>query len=156
MKPRIRPATLTDAIAFVRAHHRHSRKPQGGLFATSLAAVETSTNEPYRTETVVGVAIAGRTVAPGWSPDVVEVTRCCTLGTNNACSMLYGAICGAAQRLGYARAITYTRCDEPGVSLRAAGFLCFAFIPAREWSREKRLRARDPGIADRFRWERAL
>jgi hypothetical protein len=67
----------------------------------------------------VGVAIVGHPVssrlrAQGW----LEVTRVATNGTRNACSALYGAAVRA-----YPRVVTYTRADEPGTSLRAAGWV---------------------------------
>ena len=72
---------------------------------------------------VVGVAIVGRPVARmldnGW---VLEVNRCCTDGTRNACSALYGAAWRAARALGYRRLITYTLPSEGGASLRGAGW----------------------------------
>lgn len=52
----------------------------------------------------------------------LEVNRCCTDGTKNACSMLYGAAWRAAKALGYKHLITYTRQSESGASLRAAGW----------------------------------
>ena len=79
---RITPITLREASAFVEKHHRHHKPPQGALFA--IAASEG--------DQVGGVAIVGRPVArlanDGWT---AEVTRLCTIGNKNACSMLYGA-----------------------------------------------------------------
>ena len=44
-------------------------------------------------------------------------------GYQNACSFAYGALRRAARELGYTRVVTYTLADdEPGISLRAAGF----------------------------------
>jgi hypothetical protein len=72
---------------------------------------------------VVGVAIVGRPVSRhldnGW---VLEVNRCCTDGTKNACSMLYGAAWRAAKAWGYRRLITYTLPAEGGASLKASGW----------------------------------
>ena len=91
------PLTLREARAYVDQHHRHHRAPQGGLFAIGA----TNGNE------VVGVAIVGKPVArmlnDGWT---VEVTRLCTDGTRNACSLLYGACWRAARALGYRRLVT--------------------------------------------------
>ena len=52
----------------------------------------------------------------------LEVNRCCTDGTKNACSMLYGASWRAAKALGYRRIVTYTRKSENGSSLKAANW----------------------------------
>ena len=114
MSLEIQPCTLREATRFVLDHHRHHRPPQGGLFAIALSTSELG---------VRGVVIIGRPVArmndDGFT---AEVTRCCTLGDKNACSMLYGAAWRAARALGYRRLITYTLATEPGTSLVASGF----------------------------------
>src|SRR5688572_24232208 len=102
--------TLTKAFDFVTKHHRHHKRPQGGLFAVGCAV--DGHDEPC------GVAIIGRPVSrmadDGWT---VEVTRLCTDGSRNACSMLYRAAWRAARALGYRRLITYTLPEEGGASL---------------------------------------
>ena len=111
------PITLCEAFLFVRRHHRHHRPPQGGLFAVACT-LEGS-------DEVCGVAIVGRPIArrldDGWT---AEVTRCCTDGSRNACSMLYGAAWRACRALGYRRLVTYTLPEEGGCSLRGAGPRC--------------------------------
>jgi len=76
------PLTLTEAMAFVTATHRHHKAPQGGLFAVGISEADE----------VIGAAIVGRPVArmndDGWT---AEVTRVATNGAKNGCSMLYGA-----------------------------------------------------------------
>ena len=52
----------------------------------------------------------------------LEVNRCCTDGTRNACTMLYGAATRASKALGYKRLVTYTLQSEPGMSLRASNW----------------------------------
>jgi hypothetical protein len=71
--------------------------------------------------------------------------------------MLYGACWRAARALGYRRAITYIEGDEPGTSLRAAGWLLVAQLPARRgWDTPSRRRQADlPGM-ERKRWEIAI
>jgi hypothetical protein len=107
------PITLEEANAFVALHHRHHKPVVGHKFSIAVADGET----------VRGVAIVGRPVARkidnGWT---LEVNRCCTDGTRNACSMLYGAAWRAAKALGFKRLITYTLPEEGGTSLRAAGW----------------------------------
>lgn len=99
------PITLREARAFVERHHRHHRKPQGGIFA--IAASEN--------EDVLGVVIVGRPVARlAQDGFTAEVTRLCTLGAKNACSMLYAAAWRAARAMGYRRLITYTLPEERG------------------------------------------
>lgn len=119
--------TLTEARRFVGELHRHNLPPQGHLFSVGVEV----------DDVLVGVAIAGRPVArklqDGWT---VEITRSCTDGTDNANSMLYGALCRAAKALGYRRAFTYTLPEESGSSLRAAGFVVECeTTPPRAWVR---------------------
>jgi hypothetical protein len=106
--------TFKEAAAFVTAHHRHHPAPVGHKFSIGVAD---------EGGTVVGVAMVGRPVArhydDGWT---LEVNRTCTDGTSNANSMLYGAAWRAAKAMGYRRLITYTRSDETGSSLKAAGW----------------------------------
>jgi hypothetical protein len=118
----LRPVTRDQALAFIAGHHRHARRPVGYRFAVGVHLVGQ----------LVGVATAGRPVArhfdDGWT---LEVTRVCTDGTANVCSMLYAACWRSARALGYQRAITYTLASEPGTSLRAAGWQPVAIRPAR-------------------------
>ncbi len=118
----LRPCTVKAARRFVAAHHRHNQPPAGGLFA--IAA--------YVDGELAGVGIAGRPVAMPLNDGVtVEVSRCCTTGARNAPSSIYGALCRAAKALGYHRVVTYTLASEPGTSLRSAGFVVDAELPAR-------------------------
>lgn len=102
---------LTEANAFIEKLHRHHKRIQGHRF--SLGAVE---------EVLVGVAVVGRPVGGSHQSEWVEVTRCCTDGTPNACSFLYGAAARAAKALGYARIQTYILASELGTSLKASGW----------------------------------
>lgn len=107
------PISLEEANAFVSVHHRHHKPVPGAKFCIAV----------QESEKIVGVSIVGRPVAR-LSDDgmTLEVNRCCTDGTRNACSMLYGASWRAAKALGYARLITYTLPEEGGASLRGAGW----------------------------------
>ncbi|WP_063775184.1 XF1762 family protein [Streptacidiphilus anmyonensis] len=119
----IRPVPLTVACAFVADHHRHHRAPQGHKFSLGVLAGDGR---------LAGVAIVGRPVARALDNGLtVEVTRCATDGSPNACSALYGAAWRTARAAGYRRAITYTQGDEAGVSLRAAGWRKVKDLPAR-------------------------
>jgi hypothetical protein len=81
---------------------------------------------------IVGVAIVGRPVARMLDDGFTcEVTRVCTDGAGNACSMLYGTCWRAARALGFTRAVTYTEANESGASLRAAGWLLDAELEPR-------------------------
>jgi hypothetical protein len=110
VKLALAPITLREARAYVAANHRHHEAPAGGLFAIGVTDGER----------VRGIAIVGRPVARMLQDDfTAEVTRLCTDGARNACSMLYGAAWRAARALGYRRLITYTLPSEGGASLRA-------------------------------------
>lgn len=139
------PTTQREALAFIAEHHRHSRPPQGFKFAVAVAD---------DAGVVRGVATAGRPVArgldDGWT---LEVTRCCTDGAANACSMLYGAAWRAARAMGYRRVVTYTLRGEAGASLRASGFRVVGEVSARSWHCESRPRVDPPTPQERLRWE---
>jgi len=107
------PVTLGQANDFVARLHRHSKPTVGHKFSVGVKA----------DGVLCGVAIIGRPVARRLDDGTtVEVTRLCTDGTSNACSMLYAAARRAAKALGYRRIYTYTLPHEGGSSLRAAGF----------------------------------
>lgn len=140
------PVTRDQALEFIRSLHRHAKRPQGYRFAVGVRA----------DGNLVGVATAGRPVARGLDDGLtIEVTRVCTDGTPNACSMLYRACWRAAKAMGYRRAITYTLATEPGTSLHAAGFVRVAELRARPgWdvpSRPRELNGSE--LIPRQRWE---
>lgn len=126
------PMTCKAAGRFVAEHHRHSRPPQGALFAVGAK----------QGGQLVGVAMVGRPIARLLDDgQTAEVTRLCTTGQLNACSLLYGAAARAAKALGYSTIITYTLAREPGVSLRAAGWSPDGAVAAAStWSRPSRSR----------------
>lgn len=139
------PVTLREAHAFVAEHHRHHEPSPGGLFAIGLA-------DGAR---MVGVAVVGRPVARLIATDfTAEVTRVCTDGTRNACSMLYGAAWRAARAMGYRRLITYTLVSEDGGSLRGAGWTCLGEAGGGTWSRRARPRVDTHPTQTKLRWER--
>ena len=94
---RVVPCDLKTANEFVRKLHRHSRPVVGHRFSVGVADAA---------GVLRGVAIIGRPVAPRLDDGkAAEVTRLCTDGTRNACSMLYGAARRAARaRPGHAAA----------------------------------------------------
>jgi hypothetical protein len=118
----LQPITLEEANEFVRQLHRHAVPVLSWKFGVGVTDGKR----------VVGVGIAGRPIArafdDGWT---IELTRVCTDGARNGCSILYGALTRAALALGYRRVITYTKASESGSSLRAAGFRVIAERPAR-------------------------
>lgn len=68
----------------------------------------------------------------------LEILRCCTDGTYNACSKLYGAVCRIGFDMGYDRIITYTLESESGSSLRAAGFRFDGQAGGKQWTGSRR------------------
>lgn len=107
------PIFQDEAFAFISAHHRHHRKPVGSIFQVA-ASIE---------DRIVGVAVVGRPVSRRLQDGfTAEVTRLCTDGTANACSMLYGACWRITRELGYRRLIIYILDSEPGTSLKASGW----------------------------------
>jgi hypothetical protein len=107
------PVTLKTANEFVRNLHRHSRPVLGAKFAIGVEDGGI----------LRGIAIVGRPVARHLDDGrAVEITRVCTDGARNACSMLYGACRRAAYAMGHRPVYTYTLPEEGGSSLRGAGF----------------------------------
>ena len=141
---RIVPCPITKAQEFVQHVHRHHRPSPGARFALAVAD---------EAGTIRGVALVGRPVArlldDGWT---LEVHRVATDGCANACSALYGAALRMAKTLGYAKIVTYTRKDEPGTSLRAAGWISEGEIRARSWDMPGRRRIDKTEIIERERW----
>jgi len=112
---KIRPCDYATAKAFVAENHRHNKPPPGHKFSIAC----------YDEGKLVGVCMVGRPVGRFLDDGLtLEVNRCCTDGTRNACSMLYGAAIRAAKALGYERLYTYTRESEPGTSLKASNWIC--------------------------------
>lgn len=121
----LRPITRDEADAFIRARHRHHGVPVGAIWRH---AAHDDNGE------LVGVAVVGRPVARALDDGLtVEITRLCTDGHPNACSMLYGAARRAAIAKGYRRGLTYILASEDGASLRAAGFAKLWEVKGRSW-----------------------
>lgn len=131
MSLRIVPLALDEANALVAKWHRHHKPVPGAKFCIGVVDGER----------VVGAAIVGRPVARMIDDGTtLEVNRCVTDGTRNACSALYGAARRAAFALGYSRLITYTLPSEGGASLRGAGWKLLGERGGGQWSRSSRPR----------------
>jgi hypothetical protein len=108
------PITWREACVFIRAHHRHHGEPRGQKFAIGVVD---------EAGTLRGVATCGRPISRALNDwFTLEVNRTCTDGCPNANSALYGACARIAVSMGYRRIITDIQADEPGISLRAAGY----------------------------------
>jgi len=119
------PYPVKHAIRFVSQVHRRLPRVTGAMWAVGL----------WSGDTLCGVALVGHPVArllcpePSggpWPPPYhrLEVVRVAVEeGHRNGCSMLYGACSRAARAMGARDLLTYTNEDEPGTSLRAAGWV---------------------------------
>jgi hypothetical protein len=139
------PIDLGDANSFVSRLHRHHAPVVGHKF--SLGCVD-------QDGLIRGVCIVGRPVArlAGSKYHVCEVTRLCTDGTRNACSMLYGAAARTAKAMGFCRIQTYTLPEEGGASLRGAGWTCEGESGGGDWNGAGRLRRTDQPMSRKLRW----
>ena len=150
--PRIRPIAFGAARRFVERHHEHCAPPAAWRFGAAI----------WNGRTLLGVVMVGNPVARAYNVrSVLEVNRLCIRRDVanalrwNACSMLYGWAAREAQRRGFAKIITYTRADEEGTSVRAAGWEHEARIRGRSWH-GTRLRRNDNAWIARDRWSRSF
>ena len=142
----LQPITFAEACEFIRKYHRHHAPPQGHKFSIAV-------NDG---EKVVGVATIGRPVARGFDNGyTAEVTRCCTDGTKNAASMLYGASWRAAKAMGYRRLITYTLKEELGTTLQASGWKVVGQTHGGNWNCAARPRVDSANQGQKVLWEAA-
>lgn len=139
------PCELDEANAFVAEYHRHHKPVVRDKFRMAVATDD---------GVIHGVAMVGRPIArnraDGWT---LEVLRCCTDGTPNACSALYAACWRAAKALGYRRLGTYTLASESGDSLRAAGWVLIGERGGGSWDRAGRPRVDTHPLEPKLLWE---
>lgn len=140
----ITPITLKQANAFVAQYHRHHKPVVGHKFSIGVSCQGK----------LVGVAIVGRPVARNLDDGTtLEVTRCCTDGTKNAVSKLYGVARRVSKELGYTRVVTYTLCTETGISLRASGWVCKGLSGGGSWNSKLRPRIDKHPTCKKLRYE---
>lgn len=143
-----KPIELKDANAFVQRLHRHHPPVHRDKFR--LGAVNDQNN-------LIGVIQAGRPVARNLDDgDTLEVVRCCTDGTYNACSFLYSRIARIAKEMGYKRVITYILDSETGASLKASGWMLDGYVKGRSWDTPSRRRNDRHPTVDKQRWVKTL
>lgn len=141
----IRPIDFRTAQDFVRVNHRHNKPPVGHKFSIAC----------YDGGRLCGVAMVGRPVSRYLDDGLtLEVNRCCTDGTRNACSKLYGAAQRAAQALGYKRIITYTRESENGASLKASNWICDGRAGGVRWTGQRYEQMELPIDEMKVRWRK--
>lgn len=113
MRLRTIPLELREANAHIEEHHRHHGRVQGHRF--SIGVVDADGR-------LLGCAVVGRPTS-GLDPKrILEVTRLCSDGTGNVCSMLYSAAARVGKELGYEKIQTYIFQSECGSSLKASGW----------------------------------
>ena len=118
------PMSLKDANTFVAAHHRHHKPTRGHKFSIGCAAEGR----------LVGVAIVGRPVSRYLDNGLtLEVTRLCTTGEKNACSMLYSAAARVAKAIGYRKIIPYSAFTAICTGLRGRLLQPLPFAEAGRW-----------------------
>jgi len=143
MRLNLRPCSMRFATQWCAETHRRLPKIQGGLWAVSVR----------RGEMVVGVAIVGHPAAALMKAGALGVLRVAVLEMQpNACSMLYGACARAARAMGATDLVTYTHYDEPGTSLKAAGWIHAGMTAGGEWSRDGRARQASLFPEPKNRW----
>ena len=135
MNLKVRPISIHEANLFVEAHHRHHGKKVGCRFALGV----------YEDDQLHGVAICSNPVARMADDGLtLEVSRLCTDGTYNACSILYGACARVAKDMGFNKIQTYILESEQGTSLKASGWICEGGAGATTWSgKSERQRERE-------------
>jgi hypothetical protein len=144
----IGPVTLRRARTFIARHHAHCGPPVTWRVGASI----------WNGRTLLGVVTVGNPVAPGLrGKGVLEVNRLCIRRDVpaalrwNAASMLYGWTAREAAKRGWWKIITYTRADEEGTSLRAAGWREEARVRGRGWTSQKRRRSNRNAWVDKTR-----
>ena len=109
----IRPISIAKANEYVEQYHRHHGKKRGCRFAIGC----------FEGGVLHGVAICSNPVARNADDGLtLEVSRLCTDGTYNACSILYGACARIAKDMGFVKIQTYILESEQGTSLKASGW----------------------------------
>ena len=121
---KIVPMELKEANKFIGDLHRHHKPVQGHRFSIGVE----------KDGKIVGVACIGRPVARLTNAkEVLEVTRLCTDGTRNACSALYSASARIGKEMGYKKIQTFILETEPGVSLKASGWVYDGWSQGGQW-----------------------
>lgn len=149
----LRPVSFAQARSFVGRHHAHCGPPVAARFSHSI----------WNGGTTIGVVMVGNTVARAYNNrGIVEVNRLCVRRDLapalrwNAASQLLGWAARTAEQRGFVSIITYTRHDEEGTSLTAAGWKRDAVVRGRSWHSARRCRSNTNALVDKVRWSRAL
>lgn len=124
---RTAPMPVKHAVRFVQQTHRrlphaHHRMWAVGLWDSGRLRGVALVGAPKAR--MLAASSAGEWPEPYERLEVVRVAV--EEGVPNGCSMLYGACARAARAMGCVDLLTYTDEDEPGTSLKAAGWICDA------------------------------
>ncbi len=149
LRLRVRPATLKQANQWIEKLHRHHKPVVGHRF--SLFCQDEHGE-------IHGCAVVGRPVARELNQyTIAEVTRLVTDGTYNACSILYAACARAAMAMGFDMIQSYILEDEPGTSLKAAGWELDGMTAGGDWNHSWRKgRRTDQPMTKKQRWRKVL
>jgi len=137
------PITLAQANDAIKKWHRHHKPVPGAKLALGVSS----------NDSLVGVAVLSRPVARLTDyKQVAEVTRVATDGTPNACSKLYGAARRIAKEMGYKMIQTFILEEEPGTSLKAAGWKCVGKTAGGHWACPSRERKDQHPLGKKTKW----
>ena len=145
---RIIPLTLKQANELVSSWHRHHKPCVGHRFSIGVE----------KDGQMVGAAIIGRPVSRELDQyRVAEVSRLVTNGHPNACSKLYSAAARIAKEMGFDYIQTYILESEPGISLRASGWILDGKTSGGDWNHSWRKgRRTDQPMVPKQRWRKVL
>lgn len=142
------PIELKEANAFVDDLHRHHDPVHRDKFR--LACI----NDENK---LCGIIQAARPVSRMLDDGrTIEVVRCCTDGTKNACSFLYSRMARIAKEMGYKKIVTYILDTESGCSLKASGWHKASDVRGKSWSCNSRPRNTTAPQCNKQRWEKTL
>ncbi len=148
MTLKIVPLTIKEANLFILAKHRHHKCVQGHKF--SLGAELNGE--------LIGIATVGRPVARNTNyKEILEVTRLCTDGSKNACSLLYSAAARIAKEMGYKKIQTFILESESGTSLKASGWTFESTSRGGQWKHsDGKQRRTDQPTCPKHKYSRVL
>lgn len=142
------PIELKEANTFVATLHRHHPPVYRDKFRLACIADDGH---------ICGVIQAARPVSRMLDDGrTIEVVRCCTDGSKNACSFLYSRIARIAKEMGYKKIITYILYAETGSSLKAAGWRKEAETKGHSWNCKSRPRSTKAPTCDKQRYAKNL
>lgn len=143
------PIELKEANEYVATLHRHHDPVYRDKFRIACMGSDGK---------IHGVIQGARPVSRNLDDGkTLEVVRCCTDGTPNACSFLYSRIARIAKEMGYSKIITYILESETGASLKASGWHHEADTQGnRSWDCPSRPRSTTAPTCAKQRWAKIL